>query len=74
LGFNTDERGFSTAFEMLKLLGLYEIKLLTNNPDKVKQLSELGITITKRLPLILPTNPHNEKYIKVKKEKTGHLM
>lgn len=74
LGFNTDERGFSTAFEMLKLLGLYEIKLLTNNPDKVKQLSELGITITKRLPLILPTNPHNEKYIKVKKEKTGHLI
>jgi GTP cyclohydrolase II len=74
LGFDTDERGFSTAVEMLDLLELSHIKLLTNNPDKVKQLSELGITITQRLPLVLPTNPHNENYIKVKKEKTGHLM
>ena len=74
LGFDTDERGFSTAVEMLHLLELSEIKLLTNNPDKVKQLSELGIIISQRLPLILPTNPHNENYIKTKKEKTGHFI
>ena len=74
LGFNTDERGFSTAFEMLNLLELSHIRLLTNNPDKVRQLSELGITITQRLPLVLPTNPHNENYIKIKKEKTGHFI
>ncbi len=74
LGFDTDERSFSTAVEMLDLLELSHIKLLTNNPDKVKQLSELGITITQRLPLVLPTNPHNENYIRVKKEKTGHLI
>ncbi len=74
LGFDTDERGFSTAFEMLNLLEVSEIKLLTNNPDKVKQLSELGITITQRLPLVLPTNPHNENYIRVKRDKTGHFI
>ncbi|MBT5798352.1 GTP cyclohydrolase II [Alphaproteobacteria bacterium] len=74
LGFNTDERGFSTAVEMLNLLNLTEIKLLTNNPDKVNQLTDLGITIKQRIPLLLPTNPHNEKYIKVKKDKTGHLI
>ena len=74
LGFDTDERGFQTAAEMLKLLKIHEIRLLTNNPNKIKQLSDLGIVVTERLPLNLPTNKHNENYMKVKKEKTGHLL
>ena len=74
LGFGTDERGFQTAAQMIKLLKLSKIRLLTNNPDKVKQLSEFGIVITQRLPLSLPTNKHNENYMKVKKEKTGHIF
>ena len=59
---------------MLSLLGLNEIKLLTNNPDKVKQLDAYGIIVTQRLPLHLPTNKYNQKYMKIKKEKTGHLL
>ncbi len=74
LGFDTDERGFQTAAEMLKLLKIHEIRLLTNNPNKIKQLSDLGIVVTERLPLNLPTNKHNENYMKIKKEKTGHLL
>ena len=74
LGFGTDERGFQTAAQMIKLLKLNKIRLLTNNLDKVKQLSEFGIVITQRLPLSLPTNKHNENYMKVKKEKTGHIF
>ena len=74
LGFDTDERGFQTAAEMLKLLKLRKIRLLTNNPEKVKQLSNFGIVVTQRLPLYLPTNKHNENYMRVKKEKTGHLF
>ena len=74
LGFDTDERGFETAAEMLSLLGLNQIKLLTNNPDKVEQLHDCGIIVTKRLPLHLPTNKYNQKYMKIKKEKTGHLI
>ena len=74
LGFETDERGFKTAAEMLSLLGLNQIKLLTNNPDKVKQLKAHGIIVTQRLPLHLPTNKYNQNYMKNKKEKTGHLL
>ena len=74
LGFGTDERGFKTAAEMLKLLNLQKIKLLTNNPDKVKQLSDFGVNVIERLSLYMPTNQHNEHYMKVKKEKTGHLF
>ena len=59
---------------MLKLLKLRKIRLLTNNPEKVKQLSNFGIVVTQRLPLYLPTNKHNENYMRVKKEKTGHLF
>ena len=74
LGFNADERTFDTAVEMLTLLNLGKIRLLTNNPDKIKQLSDLGIEISSRVPLIVETNSHNEDYISVKKNKTGHLI
>ena len=63
-----------TAAEMLGLLKLDRIKLLTNNPDKVKQLDAYGIIVTQRLPLHLPSNKYNKKYMKIKKEKTGHLL
>ncbi|MGC6536648.1 MAG: GTP cyclohydrolase II [Candidatus Puniceispirillaceae bacterium] len=74
LGFATDERIFIPAAAMLKQLGITSLQLMTNNPDKLAQLEQYGLTITNRVPLILESNPHNEAYMKTKKDKTGHLL
>ena len=74
LGFETDERVFSPAASMLKALGVSEIRLMTNNPDKVNQLGAYGIKVSARIGLSLPTNPHNHDYMETKKARTGHLI
>ena len=74
LGFETDERVFSPAAAMLKALGASTIKLMTNNPDKLSQLGNYGITIEQRIRLSLPTNPHNHDYLETKKVRIGHLI
>ena len=74
LGFETDERVFSPAAAMLKALGISTIRLMTNNPDKLKQLGRYGITIDERIGLSLPANPHNHSYLKTKKSRTGHFI
>ncbi|WMC19727.1 MAG: GTP cyclohydrolase II [Enterobacteriaceae bacterium PC38] len=74
LGFLDDERDFSLCADMLKLINVYKIKLLTNNPKKIKILSNFGIIITERLPLITETNQNNKKYLKIKKRKMGHMF
>ena len=74
LGFATDERVFIPAAAMLKELGVKTIQLMTNNPEKIEQLSKYGITVTQRVPLVLDSNPHNEAYLATKRDKTGHLI
>lgn len=74
LGFDSDERNYSTAAAMLHLLGVSKVKLMTNNPTKVKALSALGVDVTERVPHAYPANPHNEHYLKTKVEKSGHLI
>ena len=74
LGFETDERVFSPAAGMLKALGVQNIRLMTNNPDKLNQLGRYGITIDERIGLSLPTNPHNHSYLETKKARTGHFI
>ncbi|XZR53252.1 MAG: GTP cyclohydrolase II [Enterobacteriaceae bacterium] len=74
LGFADDERDFTICADILKLINVYKIKLLTNNPKKIKILTKLGITVTERLPLITGLNPNNKKYLKIKKKKMGHLL
>jgi len=74
LGFETDQRLFAPAAQMLALLGVKKMQLLTNNPDKIVQLEQHGLTVTKRVPLILPTNAHNERYMDTKRARTGHLL
>ena len=74
LGFATDERVFIPAAAMLKQLGIPAVQLMTNNPDKVAQLSKFGIDVQKRVPLILEANPHNAAYLATKRDKTGHLL
>ncbi|MEZ5690131.1 MAG: GTP cyclohydrolase II [Rickettsiales bacterium] len=74
LGFADDERDFNIAVLILKHLGFDKIKLLSNNPRKVTELRKYGITISKRIPIVTKTGKHNERYMKAKKEKAGHML
>lgn len=74
LGFAIDARDFSVAARMLDLLGIGQVRLLTNNPSKVAGLEQAGIKVAERLPIILPANPHNEQYLATKRDRTGHQL
>jgi GTP cyclohydrolase II len=74
LGFAVDSRNFAIAGRMLALLGQTRIRLLTNNPDKVSALEAAGIRVTERVPHHLPPNPHNQRYLATKRDRTGHQL
>ncbi len=75
LGFEMDERDFSIALEMLACLEVSRIRLLTNNPEKVKIFNQSStVEVVERVPLIIPTKKENESYFKTKKEKFGHYF
>lgn len=74
LGFEPDERAFQPAAEMLKALGIFSVRLLTNNPAKVAALTRHGITVAERVPHRFPANDHNEPYLKAKARGLGHLF
>ena len=74
LGFPDDLRRYDVAAEMLRLLGVRSVELVTNNPLKVTGLEEAGIPVRRRVQLRSPPNPHNLEYLKVKRERTGHLI
>ena len=74
LGFAPDMRDYGICLPMLEHLGIAEIKLMTNNPRKVKALQGFGIRIAERMPLQIAHNPHNRKYLATKAGKLGHLL
>ncbi len=74
LGFDADERMFLPAARMFHLLGIAQVRLMTNNPDKVAQLAAAGIEITERVAHSFPPNPHNARYLSTKAERAGHLL
>ncbi len=74
LGFKADHREFQLPGEALKLLGVTQVRLLSNNPEKVAALENAGITVVERVPCEVAPQPHAEEYLKVKKEKLGHLF
>jgi GTP cyclohydrolase II len=74
LGFAVDARDFAVAAQMLRLLGQDRIRLLTNNPAKVSALEANGVTVVERLPHHLPANPHNQRYLATKRDRTGHQL
>ncbi len=74
LGFAIDARDFSVAAHMLELLGVAQVRLLTNNPEKVAGLEAEGISVVERLPLKIVANPHNAHYLQTKKDRTGHRL
>jgi 3,4-dihydroxy 2-butanone 4-phosphate synthase/GTP cyclohydrolase II len=74
LGFPADLRDYGVGAQILVDLGLSTIRLLTNNPRKIVGLEGYGLKIVERIPLIVEPNRHNEKYLKTKCEKLGHLL
>ena len=73
LGFSDDERDYAHAAAMLRSLGIEEVRLLTNNPNKVAALEAEGIKVAERVAHHMPANPHNADYLAVKRSKSGHL-
>jgi len=74
LGFKDDERDYTIAAQILADLGICKIRLLTNNPRKIKGLEKYGIRIVERVPIQIPANEKNRKYLNVKQKKMGHLL
>jgi GTP cyclohydrolase II len=74
LGFADDARDYEFAAEALKALGLRDVRLLSNNPDKVTQLERSGIRIVQRVPCRPRTSKHSRAYLRTKKDKLGHLL
>ncbi|WP_448192178.1 GTP cyclohydrolase II [Azospirillum sp. sgz301742] len=74
LGFESDERVYLPAAEMLRQLGFRSVRLMTNNPDKMRQLARWGIEVVERVPHIFPSNNHNEAYLRTKAERSGHMF
>lgn len=74
LGFGADMRDYSILKPMINHLQIKSLKLLTNNPRKVKALQDMGVNIVERLPHQTGRNPHNAKYLETKKGKLGHLF
>ncbi|MCL4120550.1 UNVERIFIED_CONTAM: hypothetical protein GTU68_041415 [Idotea baltica] len=74
LGFAADERNYAMCLPMLQHLGIKSLKLMTNNPEKIKALDDLGVVVAKRVSLITPDNPYNANYWQTKVHKMGHLI
>jgi len=74
LGFESDERVYQPAAEILRQLGFDKVRLMTNNPEKVAALAQHDIEIVERVPSIFPENDHNRNYLATKAKRSGHLF
>ena len=74
LGFKPDQREFLMPVEILKALDIRQVRLLSNNPDKVAALERAGIQVTERVPCEVAPTEFTEEYLKTKQEKLGHLF
>lgn len=74
LGFKADHREFALPAGILKALGVTQVRLLSNNPDKVAALERAGVKVVERVPCEVEPTAHSESYLKTKKKKLGHLF
>ena len=74
LGFPADGRDYSAAVAILDDLGISKVRAITNNPEKLRQLEERGITIVERVPLVVGVGEFNEAYLEAKRDRMGHAI
>ena len=74
LGYEDDLRRFDTAARALQVLGFRHLELITNNPAKVEALEGQGISVDKRVPLVVGISPHNYRYLAAKRDRHGHSV
>ena len=74
LGFKADHREFELPAEVLKALGLHQVRLLSNNPEKVQALESAGVKVVERVPCVVEAQSHSEAYLKTKQQKMGHIF
>ncbi|WAC18588.1 bifunctional 3,4-dihydroxy-2-butanone-4-phosphate synthase/GTP cyclohydrolase II [Luteolibacter sp. SL250] len=74
LGFGSDLRDYGMGAQILHDLGVRKIRLMTNNPKKVVGLEGYGLEIVEQMPISLPSNPHNHKYLETKRTRMGHTL
>jgi 3,4-dihydroxy 2-butanone 4-phosphate synthase/GTP cyclohydrolase II len=74
LGFKADLRDYGIGAQILVDLGLRNLRLLTNNPTKRAGIEGYGLQVVERVPLEVPANPENRKYLITKRNKLGHLL
>lgn len=74
LGLPDDARRYEAAAAVLRHLGVESVRLMTNNPEKVSALVELGIPVRERLPLVVPATPFSEAYLRAKRERMRHAL
>lgn len=74
LGFKMDERDYGVGAQILRDLGVSKLRLMSNNPKKRNALAGYGLEITETVPIEIPSNPHNERYLATKRDKMGHLL
>jgi len=74
LGFRDDERDYSIAAHMIKSLTVRSVRLMTNNPGKIDQLTRYGVHVSGRIPHVIPPNEHNRFYLETKASRSGHWI
>ncbi len=74
LGFRDDERDYAIAAHMIRSLGVESIRLMTNNPEKITQLTGHGVEVAGRVPHVIPPNEHNRFYLETKANRSGHWI
>jgi GTP cyclohydrolase II len=74
LGFDADLRDYAMPGEILRYFGVRQVRLLSNNPEKIAALERAGVTVTERIPCIVAPHESSEGYLRTKKQKLGHLL
>ncbi len=74
LGLPADARTYEMCKPMLDHVAVNKVKVLTNNPNKIKYLTDLGIEVTERVPLVVGINGYNADYLSVKRDRMGHIL
>ncbi|XQN46705.1 bifunctional 3,4-dihydroxy-2-butanone-4-phosphate synthase/GTP cyclohydrolase II, partial [Glutamicibacter creatinolyticus] len=74
LGLPVDAREYYAVVSILRTLGIYRVRLLTNNPDKVSKLREAGIEVSEQVPSLVAPRAENERYLRTKQQRFGHNL